>query len=68
MDGIESRFFCPNFCGRSYKRNSAMKQHLRFECGIEPKFECYVCLKKFSLKGSLTKHLVTVHKIVDFKK
>lgn len=58
---MESRFFCPNLCGRSYKRKNARWRHLKFECGVEPQFECYVCYKRFPYKLSMRKHLVAVH-------
>jgi len=58
----EWRFVCPRNCGRSYKRRNAIWRHLKFECGIEPKFQCYVCLRRFSHKESMTKHLTAVHK------
>lgn len=66
-DKFQSRFFCPNNCGRSYKRKNARTLHVKYECGVEPKFQCYVCLKKFARKDSLKNHLVTVHKIIPFQ-
>lgn len=65
LDGVESRFMCPNSCGKSYRKSKALKQHLEFHCGVEPKFECYICLKKFSRKGTLKGHLVLIHGIVN---
>lgn len=61
---IEPIFPCPNFCGRSYKSKSARWQHLKYECGVELKYDCAICHKKFSRKPYLKKHLVIVHKII----
>ncbi|KAG5670099.1 hypothetical protein PVAND_000382 [Polypedilum vanderplanki] len=44
-------------CGNTYARPHSLNRHIRFECGVEPKFECPVCHKKSKhrqvLKGSL---------------
>lgn len=66
-DGILTRYFCLNNCGRSYKSKTARSFHLRYECGVEPKFECYVCHKKFTRKDSYRNHLGTVHKIIPYQ-
>jgi len=58
------RFFCPNKCGRSYKRKSGLTQHLNYECGIEPKFKCCVCEKKCAQKSTMKMHMIKVHKII----
>jgi len=57
------RFFCPNKCGRSYKRKSGLTQHLNYECGIEPKFKCFLCEKKCAQKSTMKMHMIKVHKI-----
>lgn len=62
--GSKSRFICPNFCGRSYQSKKALNQHLKYECGVEPQFKCFVCLKRFSFKGSLKNHLGLIHNII----
>lgn len=33
-------------CGNTYARPHSLNRHIRFECGVEPKFECPVCHKK----------------------
>lgn len=60
------RFECPNMCGRTYKRKQCVTRHLKFECGVIPKFNCNICEKKFAHRESLKKHLVTMHKFFIF--
>lgn len=57
--------FCPNNCGRSYKgteRKSNLKKHLIYACGVNPRFECSICCKKFVYKHTLKVHLYSIHK------
>lgn len=56
---------CPNRCGKMYKgvnRKHHLKQHLVYECGVMPKFECGICHKKFYRKYSLKVHSISKHK------
>ena len=48
-------FYCIT-CGRSYSQKGNLVRHLRFECGTEPKFECYVCKKRFKRRHHLKDH------------
>lgn len=41
---------------------------MQFECGVEPKFECAECLKKFRHKHHLKEHMKSVHSITEFIK
>jgi len=56
------KIICPNKCGRSYKRMEHMKRHLAHECGIDPKYECQVCQRKFVYIFSMKKHMSQMHK------
>lgn len=56
---------CPNMCGRRYSgkyRKTVLTNHLRYECGKAPTFQCDICFKKFHLKGNRKTHMLTVHK------
>lgn len=64
---FKSRFPCPNLCGRSYKYKRGVHTHVKFECGVEPRFMCTVCPKKFARKFQLESHLVLKHKIVKIR-
>lgn len=46
-------------CGNSYARPHSLNRHLRFECGVEPKFECPICHKKSKHKHNLMLHMRT---------
>lgn len=55
---------CPNLCGRFYRgqhRKINLRRHV-FECGVLPKFSCYVCTKRFFRRYQLKIHMNTVHK------
>ncbi|KAF0756883.1 zinc finger protein 2-like [Aphis craccivora] len=60
-DTKQLRFFCPNNCGKSYKIKRSVGRHLKFKCGVEPTFECWICHKRFALKESMKKHVVQKH-------
>lgn len=51
-------FTCPR-CGNSYARPHSLNRHIRFECGVEPKFECPICHKKSKHKHNLVLHMRT---------
>ena len=54
-------YSCPR-CGNTYTRTHSLNRHIRFECGIEPKFVCPVCHKKSKHKHNLLIHMRTHHK------
>jgi uncharacterized Zn-finger protein len=46
-------------CGNTYARPHSLNRHIRFECGVEPKFECPVCHKKSKHRHNLVLHMRT---------
>ncbi|XP_050536124.1 longitudinals lacking protein, isoforms N/O/W/X/Y-like isoform X3 [Daktulosphaira vitifoliae] len=39
----DEEIVCPNKCGRKYKHRGSVQRHLKFECGVKPKFQCTIC-------------------------
>ncbi|KAF0311805.1 Longitudinals lacking protein, isoforms H/M/V [Amphibalanus amphitrite] len=49
-------------CGRQYTSSGNLKRHVKYECGVEPQFQCPVCKKKFQHRHSVKIHVVSTHK------
>lgn len=56
-----SSYSCPR-CGNAYSRPHSLNRHIRFECGVEPQFECPICHKKSKHKHNLVLHMRTHQK------
>ncbi|KAL1451428.1 hypothetical protein WDU94_005807, partial [Cyamophila willieti] len=54
------KFVCPK-CSNRYVYKHNLKQHLKFECGVEPQFKCPYCDKRCKLKGNLMSHIALKH-------
>lgn len=59
-----SYFMCNN-CGRSYKYKRNLFAHKKYECGVQPKFSCPICCRKFAHRSHLRNHMINIHKTVD---
>jgi len=53
---------CPD-CNRLYAFRSTLLRHYRYECGVEPRFQCHICLARFKRNERLTHHLHNVHSV-----
>lgn len=49
-------------CGRHYASSGNLKRHVKYECGVEPQFQCPICKKKFQHRHSVKIHVVSTHK------
>lgn len=57
---LPGSYSCPN-CGKTYRYLRNMQNHLKIECGQEPKIKCPHCPYKTKYKSSLQKHIERKH-------
>lgn len=48
-------------CGRIYKYKKGLTQHLTYECGIDPQYQCMLCSYKASRPDTLKTHIFLRH-------
>jgi len=48
-------------CGSAYKHRHHMYRHMKHECGVEPKFHCPYCPKRYRQKCYLRIHVLKNH-------
>lgn len=61
MQGNEKIFVCVNNCGRTYRSRGGLTNHLKYDCGKDPQYECKICGRKFRQKGNFLTHEISVH-------
>ncbi|XP_071449192.1 longitudinals lacking protein, isoforms H/M/V isoform X7 [Hetaerina americana] len=49
-------------CGRGYSCRSTLVRHRRYECGVQPRFRCPICNRRFTHNFNLAAHMWVVHK------
>lgn len=54
------QFSCSK-CLKRYKYKGDLVRHQRYECGVEPQFQCHLCPYKAKQKGTLKTHVVLKH-------
>lgn len=54
-------FACPE-CGRLYKLKSSLRNHLKWECGKDPQFQCPFCVYRAKQKMHIGRHMERMHK------
>lgn len=52
--------FCRQ-CNRNYKNIYILTRHLRYECGVERRFTCEICFRKFFHNFDKLKHMKKFH-------
>ncbi|KAK1123172.1 hypothetical protein K0M31_008805 [Melipona bicolor] len=55
----DSLIYSCSRCGNAYTRSHSLNRHIKFECGVEPQFECPICHKKSKHKHNLVLHMKT---------
>ncbi|XP_031774500.1 gastrula zinc finger protein XlCGF57.1-like [Apis florea] len=50
-------------CGRSYQLRHNLVKHLRFECGGQKHFLCYLCPARYTQNGKLRQHMLNAHNV-----
>lgn len=59
-NGNEETYACTD-CWRTYKLKSSLRNHRKWECGIEPQFECLYCPYKAKQKMHMMRHMERMH-------
>ncbi|XP_023310087.1 probable transcription repressor protein RGM1 [Anoplophora glabripennis] len=54
--------WCPR-CQKGFKYRSNLIRHMKYNCGEDPQFHCYICKKRYSQKDSLKRHILSIHDI-----
>ncbi|XP_076753962.1 uncharacterized protein LOC143425135 isoform X22 [Xylocopa sonorina] len=55
-------YVCPSQnCTRSFNWKGNLNRHLRYECGLAPRFKCPYCEYRCKVKGDVSKHIVRKH-------
>lgn len=55
------RYPCPN-CGTCFRRKGGLNQHVAYECGKMPQFQCPYCSQRSKLRSNMYKHIRAQHK------
>ena len=52
-----------NRCGRIYSKKHSVLRHLRYECGVEPQFQCNICNQRFKHRSDQQRHQRKIHNL-----
>lgn len=63
-DNKDDDVCCPNKCGRKYKYRGSLARHLKYECGVKPKFQCTICSKYFKQRINFKIHMMRIHNCI----
>lgn len=62
-NGQHGVYRCPNInCTKFFNWKGNLARHLRYECGLEPRFKCPYCRYRCKVKADVSKHIVRRHK------
>lgn len=57
---MPKNFQCPR-CNRGYKLKSSLRNHEKWECGMEPQFQCQYCPYRAKQKMHVARHIERMH-------
>lgn len=49
-------------CGKSYSRQDNLTRHVKYECGVLPRFKCIYCPHRSKRKSHMERHVLYRHK------
>lgn len=53
-------YVCPK-CGNGYTVIKSLRRHLRYECGLTPRFKCPYCGTRSKQRGHVSQHIRRKH-------
>ena len=59
-DGRRPLYSC-NRCERIYTKKHSVLRHLRYECGVDPQFQCSICPQRFKHRSDQQRHERKIH-------
>lgn len=55
-----NNYLCPK-CGNGYTVVKSLKRHLRYECGVAPRFKCPYCGNRSKQRAHVNEHIRRKH-------
>ncbi|CAK9815830.1 Longitudinals lacking protein, isoforms A/B/D/L [Anthophora plagiata] len=56
----KKNYLCPK-CGNGYTVVKSLKRHLRYECGVAPRFKCPYCGTRSKQRAHVNEHIRRKH-------
>ncbi|KAL1129300.1 hypothetical protein AAG570_013829 [Ranatra chinensis] len=57
----EGKEFACAACGRTYRHQSSLRSHMRYECGRDRHLACQYCQYRTHQKSNLKAHVIRMH-------
>lgn len=51
-------------CFKTYKYKESLYKHIKYECGIEPQFQCTFCPYKSKQRTNIKRHTIFKHGMI----
>lgn len=56
-----TQLFMCNKCTKSYRLKHSLTRHIKYECGMQPKYPCMECNRRFKHNYDLKMHIKSQH-------